>query len=42
MPKKSTSTRQAYRSAVTGKYVTKHYAETHPRTTVKETRRVNK
>lgn len=27
-----------YRSAVTGRYVTKHYAETHPKTTVRESK----
>lgn len=32
---KKTSTN--YRSAVTGKYVTKTYADKHPKTTVKET-----
>lgn len=25
-----------HRSAITGKYVTEHYAEKHPKTTVKE------
>jgi hypothetical protein len=27
-----------YRSAITGRYVTKQYAKKHPRTTIKETR----
>lgn len=31
------TTRSNYRSAVSGKFVTKTYADKHPRTTVKET-----
>ena len=37
MPKKGKTTR--HRSAKTGLYVTKKYAEKHPSTTVKETRK---
>lgn len=43
-PKRSSSKRPAtkpagYRSADSGKYVTKKHATSHPKTTVKETRR---
>jgi len=37
MRKKATTTR--YRSAKSGKYVTKRYADKHPSTTVRETRK---
>ena len=42
MAKNSSNVKKVYRSAVSGKYVTKKYAETHPRTTVKETRKIEK
>ena len=34
---KNTGKTSSYRSAETGRYVTKEYAEKHPKTTVKET-----
>lgn len=37
MAKRATTTR--HRSAKSGRYVTKRYADKHPATTVKETRR---
>jgi hypothetical protein len=37
-PKPKTRTR--HRSAITGRYVTEHYAKRHPKTTVKETDKV--
>lgn len=44
MNKKTTQTtkRTIYRDAGDGKIVTKEYAEKHPKTTVKETIKVNK
>lgn len=36
---KNTGKTSSYRSAETGRYVTKTYAEKHPKTTVKETDR---
>jgi hypothetical protein len=42
-PKKKTPpTRKIYRSAVTGRTVTKQYAEAHPKTTERETVPVRK
>jgi hypothetical protein len=40
MTKSKTTTR--YRRADTGRYITKKYAENHPKTTVKETDKVPK
>jgi hypothetical protein len=37
MAKKSTGTITRHRSASTGHYVSKEYADKHPKTTVKET-----
>ena len=37
MRKKQSKTSINYRSADTGRYVTKQYAQKHPKTTVKET-----
>ena len=36
---KSTAKKTSYRSAETGRYVSKDYADRHPKTTVKETDR---
>lgn len=36
MSSKKPATQENHRSAVTGRYVTERYAETHPRTTVTE------
>ena len=36
----SKSSKTSYRSAITGKYVTKNTAKSHPKTTVKETNKV--
>lgn len=40
--KTTTTTRKIYRNAEDGKIVTKEYAEKNPKTTVKETIKVNK
>lgn len=37
MAKSTTSKSVSYRSAETGRYVSKKFADTHPKTTVKET-----
>ena len=37
---KSTATKIRYRSAESGRYVTKEFAKSHPKTTVKETDKV--
>lgn len=42
MSKKSTTPPPKYRDAGTGEYVTKEYADKHPKTTVKETTKPNK
>jgi hypothetical protein len=42
MPKKASNTRTIYRSAKTGRLVTKKYADSHPNTTEKERRPVKK
>ena len=34
------ATKESYRRADTGQYTTKEYAESHPKTTVKETQKV--
>ena len=42
MGKAKTTTRTAYRRADNGHYCTKKYAESHPKTTIKETRKTTK
>jgi hypothetical protein len=38
MSKMTTSSKENYRSEETGRFVTKNFTETHPKTTVKETK----